>query len=96
MAILYIIGGFYTLCAFIWAIDRIKKIPSDIKEKERIEKLAKETQEREAVLVSEQQRFEGLKAEAKFALEKISKEKALGFPWLAAASKLNITALNWA
>ena len=85
MAILYIIGGFYTLCAFIWAIDRIKKIPFDIKEKERIEQLEKEIQKRETFLASEQKRFEELKIESKIALEKISKEKALGFPWLATA-----------
>ena len=85
MWLLYLIGGFYTLCAFIWAIDRIKKIPLDIKEKERIEKLEKEIHERETLLDCEQKRFEELKAEAKFALETISKEKALGFPWLATA-----------
>ncbi len=85
MALLYIIGGFYTLCAIIWAIDRIKKIPFDIKEKERIEQLEKEIQKREIFLASEQKRFEELKIESKIALEKISKEKALGFPWLATA-----------
>jgi len=36
MWILYLIGGFYTFCAIIWVIDRVKKIPLDIKEKERI------------------------------------------------------------
>ena len=85
MWILIVIGGFYTLCAIIWAIDRIKKIPFDIKEKERIEQLERETQKREIFLASEQKRFEELKAEAKIALEKISKEKSLGFPWLATA-----------
>src|SRR5208283_865895 len=80
-----LLGGFYTLCAIVWVIDRIKKIPLDIKEKERIEQLEKGIHEREAFLVSEQKRFEELKNEAKIALEKISKEKALGFPWLATA-----------
>ncbi|MGD0539657.1 MAG: restriction endonuclease [Verrucomicrobiota bacterium] len=82
---MYLIGGFYTLCAIIWAIDRIKNIPLDIKEKERIERLEKETQRRETILASEQARFEELKIESKIALETISKEKALGFPWLATA-----------
>ena len=85
MALLYIIGGIYTLCAIIWAFDRIFKIPFDIKEKERIEQLEKETQKREKILASEQKRFEELKIESKIALERISKEKALGFPWLATA-----------
>ena len=85
MCFLYLLGGFYTLCAIVWVIDRIKKIPLDLKEKERIEKLEKESLEREAFLVSEQKRFEELNIEAKIALEKISKEKALGFPWLATA-----------
>jgi hypothetical protein len=85
MWLLYLIGGFYTLCAIIWAIDRIKNIPLDIKEKERIERLEKETQRRETILASEQARFEELKIESKIALETISKEKALGFPWLATA-----------
>jgi hypothetical protein len=87
-----LLGGFYTLCAIIWVIGRIKKIPLDIKEKERIEQLEKSIHEREILLQEhkalferEQKRFEELKAEAKIALEKISKEKALGFPWLATA-----------
>lgn len=83
MPLLYIIGGFYTLCAIVWAVDRIYKIPFDIKEKQRIELLEKETQKRETFLASEQKRFEELKIESRIALEKISKEKALGFPWLA-------------
>jgi hypothetical protein len=43
MVLLYIIGGFYTLCAIVWAFERIYKIPFDIKEKARIEQLEKET-----------------------------------------------------
>lgn len=66
-------------------IDRIKKIPLDIKEKERVERLEKDIHERETLLNCEEKRFEELKTEAKFTLEKISEEKALGFPWLAAA-----------
>ncbi len=85
MWILYLIGGFYTFCAIIWAFDRINKIPFDLKEKRRIEQLERENREREAALDWVQQRFEQLQIEAKIAFEKISKEKSLGFPWLATA-----------
>ena len=66
-------------------IERIKKIPVDIAEKDRIEELARETEAQEARLVRERARFEEVKADAATALETISREKSLGFPWLATA-----------
>lgn len=85
MWLLYLIGGFYTLMGLVWAFDRINKIPTDLKEKKRVEDLAKGIEQREVALKSERERFEAVKAESAIALERISKEKALGFPWLATA-----------
>lgn len=85
MWLLYLIGGFYTLMALVWVFDRIKKIPTDLKEKKRVEDLAKEIEQRKAAMKSERERFEAVKAESAIALDRISKEKALGFPWLATA-----------
>lgn len=81
----YLIGGFFTLMGLVWVFDRINKIPMDLKEKKRVEDLAKGIEQREVALKSEQERFEAVKAESAIALERISKEKALGFPWLATA-----------
>lgn len=85
MWILYILGGFYAFSAFVWAIDRIKKIPIDIEEKKRIEALANDVERREVALKRDCARFEEIKTESAIAIDMISKEKALGFPWLAAA-----------
>jgi hypothetical protein len=41
MTILYLIAGFYTLLALLWVFDRINKIPTDLKEKKRLEGLAR-------------------------------------------------------
>jgi hypothetical protein len=85
MWLLYIIGAFYTIVALVWVIDRIMKIPIDVNEKKRVEYLSKEIEQREAGLKKEREHFEEIKAESAVALARISKEKALGFPWLAAA-----------
>jgi hypothetical protein len=47
--------------------------------------LAENIAQREAALRQERQRFEAAKVDSKIALERISKEKAMGFPWLASA-----------
>jgi hypothetical protein len=92
MWLLYIIGAFFALSLIVSLIERIKKIPVDVAEKERIEQLDRDTEARgaelvreHARLVREHARFEELKAETASALETISREKALGFPWLATA-----------
>jgi hypothetical protein len=85
MWLLYIFGGFYAFSAFVWAIDRIKNIPIDIEEKKRIEDLANDVEQREVALKRERVRFEEIKTESAIAIDMISKEKALGFPWLAVA-----------
>jgi hypothetical protein len=81
MWILYLIGIYCLVLAF----DRINKIPTDLKEKKRIEDQAKENEQRAIALKNDRARFEAAKTEAKDAIEKISKEKSLGFPWLANA-----------
>jgi hypothetical protein len=85
MWLLWILGGFYGLAAIVWAIDRIKKIPVDVKEKKQVEHLEKDIKQREVTLQRERAHFEELKEESGVALERISKKKALGFPWLATA-----------
>jgi hypothetical protein len=85
MWLLYILGSIYAFYALVWAIDRIKKIPIDVKEKKRIEDLERDILEREATLRREREHFDEMKTESGIALERISKEKALGFPWLATA-----------
>ena len=77
MSLLYIIGGFYTFCAIIWAFDRICKIPFDLKEKGRIEQLEKETQKREVFLASEQKRFEELYSQAKLQLQTMTTREVI-------------------
>jgi len=99
MWILYLVGGYLAFCALAWVVktiekielankekERVEKLEKEvIKEKERVEKLEKEVNQRRFFLRQEQTRIEALKVESKFALEQISKEKALGFPWLATA-----------
>jgi hypothetical protein len=85
MWLLYVIGAFAAFSLIVSVIERIKKIPLDVAEKNRIEHLAKDTEARETQLMRERARFEQLKAEATVAIETMSREKALGFPWLAAA-----------
>lgn len=85
MWLLYVLGSIYAFYALIWAIGRIKKIPIDVEEKKRIEALARGLLKREATLQSEREHFEEIKTESRLALEKIGKEKALGFPWIATA-----------
>jgi len=85
MWLLYLIGGFFFLKGLVGLFTRIHKIPTEIKEKKRIEDLAKEIEQREAASKNERERFEVVKAESVVAIERISKEKALGFPWLASA-----------
>jgi len=81
MWILYLVGIYCVVMVF----DRIKKIPIDLKEKKRVEDQAKEIEHRDAALKTERQRFESVKTESAIALDRISKEKALGFPWVANA-----------
>jgi len=73
------------LTVLAWAIARIMRIPIEIKEKNRIEELAKDIEEREKVLTRHREHFETIRAESTVALERLSKEKSLGFPWLAIA-----------
>ena len=85
MWLLYVIGAWFAFCFIVSVIERIKKIPVAVAEKKRIEQLAIDTEAREAQLTQERARFEQLKVEAATALETISREKSLGFPWLATA-----------
>jgi hypothetical protein len=85
MGLLFFVGAVFTLMGLVWLFDRINKIPTEIKEKKRLTALAQEIRAREIALKHEQERFAAAKVESKIALEKISKEKALGFPWLASA-----------
>jgi hypothetical protein len=78
MWLLFLVGAFYTLVIAVWVIDRIKKIPIDIREK-------KDLIQREELLKKELQHFEAIKTESAIALDRISREKSLGFPWLANA-----------
>jgi hypothetical protein len=74
----YVIGAVVALSLIVSAIERIKKIPIELAEKKRAEELAKNA-------ARDRLRCEELKAEAVCAMEVISREKALGFPWLATA-----------
>ncbi|HEY9142302.1 MAG TPA: restriction endonuclease [Bryobacteraceae bacterium] len=92
MWLLYVVGGIFGLSLAVSVIERIRKIPVDVAEKERVEQLATDTRmraaqlaDRESQLARERARFENLKAEAATAMGTISREKALGFPWLANA-----------
>jgi len=92
MWLLYVYGALLAFWLAALVIERIKKIPVDSAEKDRVEQLAGETAvraaqltDREVRLARERARFENLKIEAASAMEAISKEKALGFPWLASA-----------
>lgn len=85
MWLIYLVGGIWTFTVLAWAIARVMKIPVDIKEKNRIENLAKDIEEREKEAARKREHFETIKAESAVALERLSKEKSLGFPWLAAA-----------
>lgn len=105
--LLLIFGGIYTFIGLVWAVDRIKKIPENLKEIKNLNQRSKEIELHENALKfkiersemdlqnkkeqfeekikRENKRFEEIKAESVVALDKISKEKALGFPWLATA-----------
>lgn len=85
MELLVLIGAAIAFSSIVWAFDRIKRIPTDLAEKSRVEQLAKDTQNLRTELIRDRKRFEELKAEAAIALETMSREKALGFPWLATA-----------
>jgi hypothetical protein len=85
MWLLYIYGTWLVLVALVELINRIGKIPVDLNEKKRVEDLSRVLEQREVELKNEREHFDAIKGESVMALEKISKEKALGFPWLASA-----------
>src|SRR6266508_2615474 len=98
MWMFYIFCAYMVFIAIVELINRIRKV-IDVKEKKRVENLAKEIEEKETTLKNERElieqmettlknereHFEKIKAESVVALERISEEKALGFPWLASA-----------
>ena len=49
MWLIYLIGFVCIGCAIIWAIGRIKQIPIEIEEKQRIERLSQVVRDREGV-----------------------------------------------
>lgn len=85
MWVFYVGGVLFSLSLLVAVVERIKKIPIAIAEKKRIEQLARDTEARGTQLTRERARFEELKAEAASAIEMMSREKSLGFPWLATA-----------
>ncbi len=85
MWLLYVIGAVFAVQMLVELVKVIKRLPVELAERERVNQLAADTAAQDAKLTQERARFEELKAEAANAMETISQEKALGFPWLANA-----------
>ena len=81
----YLFGAVLIVNLVLFTIERIKKIPVDIADKNCVKQLASDISEMQVQLRRERACFEEVKAEAAIALDTISREKALGFAWLATA-----------
>ena len=82
--LLYIIGGYIAVQTIIGIIEYIKKCIIGNHERT-LNSIAKDLTQKEEALKNERAQFEELKVETANAIEILSKEKATGFPWLAAA-----------